>query len=81
MDKVVDGVRIAMTATEEAEQARIAALPRRRTKAVVRRQLGKHERKAAKMMALALGAVGPLPPEVREWIDTRAALEAEMKSL
>ena len=81
MDKIVDGVRIPMTPAEEAEVARIAALPRRRTKGTVRRQLSKLDKKASEMIALTLANPGPAPKAATDWAAERAALKAELDSL
>ena len=78
MNKIVDGVRVLMTPAEEAEAARIAALPRRRTKGTVRRELAKLESKAPEMLALAMKRPGIAVPEVADWIDRRDALKAEL---
>ena len=78
MDKIVDGVRVPMTPAEEAEQARVAALPRRRTKGTARRALAKLESKAPEMLALAMKRPGIAVPEVADWIDRRDALKAEI---
>ena len=78
MDKIVDGVRVPMTPAEEAEQARVAALPRRRTKGTARRDLAKLESKAPEMLALAMKRPGIAVPEVADWIDRRDTLKAEI---
>lgn len=78
MDKTVDGKRVAMSAAEEAEYARVAALPRRRTKGAMRRDLAKLERKAPEMLAQAMRRPGIAIPEVTDWIDRRDALKAEL---
>ena len=79
MDKMVDGKRVALTPAEEAERVRIAALPRRRTKGAVRRDLVKLNAQVPSILAAMIESPGPMPPNVATaWLAAYNALKTEL---